>query len=257
MRILLALLIGIYAFGTDVCEQKEAEIFLYVEKYADIYKNKNLNLSEEEKYKKAVADCNARDEKACLYIYNNFIIDGNFKFEENIFNLIEILNNVGIIIEIAQPSSNKELNSLISFNSFKNSLEVIDYVLSKTNDKKIIEELKALKKRNTISIFLNGNGCPAYSNGKLESDTIKMPCLCKKNSAYLLLEPDNIRQAFLNLKLLCDKYKDSVSCGAVGGFYENGQGVRVDFKQAKKYYGLACDGGYQYGCDGYKRMMGY
>ncbi|EAI6901628.1 sel1 repeat family protein [Campylobacter coli] len=66
-----------------------------------------------------------------------------------------------------------------------------------------------------------------------------------------------MRRAFLNLKLLCDKYKDSASCWAVGGLYENGKGVRINFKQAKKYYGLACDGGYQLGCDGYKRFMGY
>ncbi|MCD4862020.1 sel1 repeat family protein, partial [Campylobacter coli] len=36
-----------------------------------------------------------------------------------------------------------------------------------------------------------------------------------------------------------------------------GKGVRINFKQAKKYYGLACDGGYQLACDGYKRLMGY
>ncbi len=256
MRILLFLFISIYAFGADVCEKKEAEMFIYIKKHTDAYKNKNLGYSEEKIYNKAIDDCSVKkDKEACLYIYNNFIIEGNYKVEKNIFNLITILTHLGTIIQSDKDKKHKEINYLISLDSQKNALEEINYVLNKTNDAKTIEALKLLKEMNDFSIH-RLNACPLYYNDKLQSDTIDMPCACKKNTAFLL-KPDTTRQAFLNLKLLCDKYKDSVSCGAVGGLYENGKGVRINFKQAKKYYGLACDGGYQLGCDGYKRLMGH
>ncbi|EDP2388992.1 sel1 repeat family protein [Campylobacter jejuni] len=256
MRIILALFIYIYAFGIDVCKEKEIEMSIYINKYTNAYENKNLGYSEEKIYKKAVDDCSVKkDKEACLYIYNNFIINGNYKVEKNIFNLITILTHLGIIIQSDKDKKYKEIDYLIFLDSYKNALDEINYVLSKTNDTKTIEGLKLLKKMSDFEIN-RAYACPLYHNDKLQSDKIDMPCACKKNTA-LLIKPDTIKRAFLNLKLLCDKYKDSVSCGVVGGLYENGKGVRINFKQAKKYYGLACDGGYQLGCDGYKRLMGY
>ncbi|MCT7481583.1 tetratricopeptide repeat protein [Aliarcobacter cryaerophilus] len=38
----------------------------------------------------------------------------------------------------------------------------------------------------------------------------------------------------------------------LGMMYANGEGVRQDFKIAKEWYGKACDGGNQNGCDNYK-----
>ncbi|EAV9958402.1 sel1 repeat family protein [Campylobacter jejuni] len=229
---------------------------MYINKYTNAYENKNLGYSEEKIYKKAVDDCSVKkDKEACLYIYNNFIINGNYKVEKNIFNLITILTHLGIIIQSDKDKKYKEIDYLIFLDSYKNALDEINYVLSKTNDTKTIEGLKLLKKMSDFEIN-RAYACPLYYNDKLQSDAIDMPCACKKNTA-LLIKPDTIKRAFLNLKLLCDKYKDSVSCGVVGGLYENGKGVRINFKQAKKYYGLACDGGYQLGCDGYKRLMGY
>ncbi len=256
MRIILALFIYIYAFGIDVCKEKEIEMSIYINKYTNEFENKNLGYSEEKLYNKAVDDCSVKkDKEACLYIYNNFIINGNYKVEKNIFNLITILTHLGIIIQSDKDKKYKEIDYLISLDSYKNALDEINYVLSKTNDTKTIEGLKLLKKMSDFEIN-RAYACPLYYNDKLQSDAIDMPCACKKNTA-LLIKPDTIKRAFLNLKLLCDKYKDSVSCGVVGGLYENGKGVRINFKQAKKYYGLACDGGYQLGCDGYKRLMGY
>ena len=34
--------------------------------------------------------------------------------------------------------------------------------------------------------------------------------------------------------------------------YVKGEGVRQDYKRAKEWFGKACDGGYQEGCDAYK-----
>lgn len=256
LKKLLILFVCIYAFGFDVCERREIEMSAYIEKHAVGYKSKNFNLSEEKLYKKSFSDCyDKKNKEACLYIYNNFAIDGNFKVESNIFNLIEIMAYVGLILDMDKDKKYKEINRLIALDSWKKSSELIDFALNKTNDTKAIEALKLLKKMSDFEVN-RAYACPLYYNDKLQSDIIDMPCACKKNTA-LLIKPDTIRRAFLNLKLLCDKYKDSVSCGVVGGLYENGKGIRVDFKQAKKYYGLACDGGYQLGCDGYKRLMGY
>ncbi|EAI5539123.1 sel1 repeat family protein [Campylobacter coli] len=256
MRIILALFIYIYAFGIDVCKEKEIEMSIYINKYTNAYENKNLGYSEEKLYKKSFSDCyDKKNKEACLYIYNNFAIDGNFKIESNIFNLITIMTYVGLTLDIDKDKKYKEINRLIALDSWKKASELIDFVLSETNDTKTIEGLKLLKEMSDFEIN-RAYACPLYYNDKLQSDAIDMPCACKKNTAFLL-EPDTIRRAFLNLKLLCDKYKDSASCWAVGGLYENGKGVRINFKQAKKYYGLACDGGYQLACDGYKRLMGY
>lgn len=154
------------------------------------------------------------------------------RLKKNIFNLITILTHLGIIIQSDKDKKYKEIDYLISLDSYKNALDEINYVLSKTNDTKTIEGLKLLKKMSDFEIN-RAYVCPLYYNDKLQSDAIDMPCACKKNTA-LLIKPDTIKRAFLNLKLLCDKYKDSVSCGVVGELYENGKGVRINFKQAKK-----------------------
>ena len=41
--------------------------------------------------------------------------------------------------------------------------------------------------------------------------------------------------------------------------YAKGEGVRQDYKKAKEWFGKACDGGYQKGCDNYKilNQQGY
>ena len=40
----------------------------------------------------------------------------------------------------------------------------------------------------------------------------------------------------------------------LGVMYDNGFGVKQDKKVAKKWYGEACDGGDQGGCDNYKKL---
>ena len=36
--------------------------------------------------------------------------------------------------------------------------------------------------------------------------------------------------------------------------YDNGYGVKQDYKKAKEWYGKACDAGVQIGCDNYKLL---
>jgi TPR repeat protein len=40
----------------------------------------------------------------------------------------------------------------------------------------------------------------------------------------------------------------------LGIMYDNGEGVKQDKKIAKEWFGKACDGGYQKGCDEYKKL---
>ena len=44
------------------------------------------------------------------------------------------------------------------------------------------------------------------------------------------------------------------TCLELGFWYENGQGVRIDFKKAMEYYGKACDLGHELGCPQYKEL---
>lgn len=83
---------------------------------------------------------------------------------------------------------------MIFLDSYKNALDEINYVLSKTNDTKTIEGLKLLKKMSDFEIN-RAYACPLYYNDKLQSDAIDMPCACKKNTA-LLIKPDTIKRAF-------------------------------------------------------------
>lgn len=120
MRIILALFIYIYAFGIDVCKEKEIEMSIYINKYTNAYENKNLGYSEEKLYKKSFSDCyDKKNKEACLYIYNNFAIDGNFKLESNIFNLITIMTYVGLTLDIDKDKKYKEINRLIALDSWK------------------------------------------------------------------------------------------------------------------------------------------
>lgn len=180
MRIILALFIYIYAFGIDVCKEKEIEMSIYINKYTNAYENKNLGYSEEKLYKKSFSDCyDKKNKEACLYIYNNFAIDGNFKLESNIFNLITIMTYVGLTLDIDKDKKYKEINRLIALDSWKKASELIDFVLSETNDTKTIEGLKLLKEMSDFEIN-RAYACPLYYNDKLQSDAIDMPCACKK-----------------------------------------------------------------------------
>ena len=40
----------------------------------------------------------------------------------------------------------------------------------------------------------------------------------------------------------------------LGVMYHQGQGVRQDIKRAKEYFGQACDSGEQQGCDEYRKL---
>ena len=66
----------------------------------------------------------------------------------------------------------------------------------------------------------------------------------------------NYKEAFKYFKLACDngEYK---GCGNLGVLYENGQGVRQSYSTAKEYYGKACDLGDQQGCDAFATLGKY
>ena len=40
----------------------------------------------------------------------------------------------------------------------------------------------------------------------------------------------------------------------LGVFYANGEGVKQDYFKAKEWFGKACDGGVQLGCNNYKKL---
>ena len=50
------------------------------------------------------------------------------------------------------------------------------------------------------------------------------------------------------------KQNDTLSQHNLGVMYENGTGVRQDYKMAKEWYGKACDNGEQSGCNNYRRL---
>lgn len=51
----------------------------------------------------------------------------------------------------------------------------------------------------------------------------------------------------------CDK-NSSIGCDLLGKLYEEGGGVKQDFKKAKEFYGKACDLKYNDGCESYKKL---
>lgn len=152
----------------------------------------------------------------------------------------------------------KEAAFFTAIEAGESGLELMKLGLEKANPSELakkIEILKTLLEMNQHELnLIETKSCPLFYNGKLTSDKIEMPCVCRTSIADTI-ENDRLQEAFLKSKLLCDKYKDGLSCELVGGFYEHGMGVRVDLKQGKKYYGLSCDYGYQPGCDGYKRLI--
>ena len=73
---------------------------------------------------------------------------------------------------------------------------------------------------------------------------------------------EGVKQDYIKAK---EGYKKSDNKGYeedqhnVGVMYANGYGAKQDYKIAKIYFGQACDGGHQLGCDAYKEVnqLGY
>ena len=68
----------------------------------------------------------------------------------------------------------------------------------------------------------------------------------------------NYKEAFKYYKLACDN-GEYQSCYNLGVLYANGKGVRQSYSMAKEYYGKACDLGDQKGCAAfaYLNQKGY
>lgn len=263
MRIILALFIYIYAFGTDVCKMIDFKEFEYLNKYLSNFDN---NTENNKLLDKAFLECKIQNNKkvtkinksACLYIYKNFVSNQRWDTLKSLPDVILALIFTQTILMDEDNKNDKEVAVVMSSKLSELIRELLDFGLKRAKNKDAIDNLKLLEflaETNNLT-FKKIKLCPLYNDGKLQSDKIDMPCACKA-SLVDLIQNNRFQESFFKAKLLCDKYKDSVSCGVVGGLYENGKGVRINFKQAKKYYGLACDGGYQLGCDGYKRLMGY
>ena len=47
---------------------------------------------------------------------------------------------------------------------------------------------------------------------------------------------------------------DGWGCAKLGFLYDEGQGVKRNYQQAKTYFGKACDLGFQLGCDYYRKL---
>lgn len=47
---------------------------------------------------------------------------------------------------------------------------------------------------------------------------------------------------------------NTIACFNLGLMYHNGKGIRQDYRQAKEFFGKACDLGDQGGCDAYRGL---
>jgi TPR repeat protein len=78
------------------------------------------------------------------------------------------------------------------------------------------------------------------------------------NEDLSALEKGDYQTAKVILEELANK-NNAIAQFNLGIMYANGQGVIQDKKRAKEYFGKACDGGDQKGCDNYKilNQQGY
>lgn len=73
----------------------------------------------------------------------------------------------------------------------------------------------------------------------------------------LYLDQKGANQKYTQAKNLLEKAAKQDFAAAqnqLGSMYENGEGVRQDYAQAKKWFSKACDNGSQNGCDKYKEL---
>lgn len=265
MRVLLALLLSVCAFGVDVCEVVRNQSESYVFENKQSFYNKNSELSDKQRLELAFKKCAIKDDKsevqdkeACLYIFNNFVVNKEWDNLTSFPDLALALVFTQVALMNEKDKEYKEAAFFTAIAAGEFGLELMKFGLKNTNNNEAIKNLefsKTLLEMNQHELnLIETKSCPLFYNGKLTSDKIEMPCVCRTSIADTI-ENDRLQEAFLKSKLLCNKYKDGLSCGSVEKCYEHGMGVRVDLKQGKKYYGLSCDYGYQPGCDGYKRLI--
>lgn len=68
-----------------------------------------------------------------------------------------------------------------------------------------------------------------------------------------LLDSSQYREPLAFCQEACNMNKGT-GCNNLGWLYDNGLGVRQNFRTAKEYYGKACDSGDQQGCDNYRKL---
>ena len=75
----------------------------------------------------------------------------------------------------------------------------------------------------------------------------------KFNRADQYIKQQNYQAAFPIFEEFA-KQGNASSQFNLGLMYSQGQGVRQDSSKAKYYYDLACNNGYQLGCDNYRKL---
>lgn len=91
-----------------------------------------------------------------------------------------------------------------------------------------------------------------YEKGAALNSAESLRCLGTMHADGLGMPRD-----YVKARLLFEKASAQGSAAAqqhLGDMYEKGLGVRQDRKVAKEWYGKACDGGNQDGCDAYKHL---
>ena len=107
-------------------------------------------------------------------------------------------------------------------------------------------------------------GIKAYENKDYKTALSIFEDLASKNNAaaqsYLGVMYYNGQGVKQDYKKAIEWYEkaanqgDAMAQNNLGVMYVKGEGVRQDYKRAKEWFGKACDGGYQKGCDEYKKL---
>ena len=77
------------------------------------------------------------------------------------------------------------------------------------------------------------------------------------NVGLMYQNGQGVKQDFVNAKKYFEKAcnaNEAKSCVGLGVMYGIGEGVKQNLSTAKQYFGKACDLGEQVGCDGYREI---
>ena len=131
--------------------------------------------------------------------------------------------------------------------------------------KKLIFGLSLWLFATTLSFGANfDDGVNAYEKGDYKTALTIFEDLAKKgdidaqyNLGVMYREGGGVRQDHKKAIEWTEKAANQGDVDAqynLGIMYDNGEGVKQDKKIAKEWFGKACDGGYQKGCDEYKKL---
>lgn len=267
--LMLMLVLMSFCKAVDLQAVAEFKRDRLVEKLTNLYLKENSKTPKNELLSKAVNECfntkiddkiTDKDLSSCNYAFIQ-IVEKKEKVD-NLYtnNIVELglsYATMSSIIDTTKKANEKEAYKLIAINTSNFVIDYVNFLLqdeNTKNNKMVANSLNDYKKmaQGVINLTIM-SACPLFVDDKPLDKKIDSPFICRLKIVDLY-EKKEFKGVFLNNKFLCDEYKDKSSCLVAGLAYEMGQGVRFDLKQAKKYYGLACDNGEQVGCDEFKRL---